>query len=1312
MAARRALRWLLFGIGLLLLLVVLLVAGIFYSDTVFRQVVSLAKPAIPGELRYTSLDGSLSGPIRLQDAYYEISGTVVTADELSFEIAPFSLFDGHVDLDDVRARNLAVTLAQGDDTQDQQPARPQDIVDALRLPVEISADEIRIDGFRLRSAQQETLLELEHFAAGLHWNDKRLDVRQLDANGPQVEADGRITLALARGERSNVNVDASWRGGPFPVQGNITAQGTAAELDTHLQLVEPAIASLDVTLRDIFDTPQWQGSLAVEELQPSRLRDNLPVETWAGTFRFNGNTQDTSIQGSAQGSWPPAKGIALMLDADVNAERARVNELQASVDAFGAEMHARGEVRYADELQYLARGSISRFSWPGMDERALQDVEFDIAGNADVIQGTAHAVAIGDAEGQLAVDGALRFADMRFKGDIKADDFQLNAGGTQVSIAELQGHASGTPQDYDANLRARLALDKLPQATVQLQVKGTDEQLSARLNDLQWLDGNATGTAELEWRDALSLQATIQGSGFRLGELDPQLAATVGGNITAHADFSGEHPNVRVQIHSLNGEVAGEPLRGSGVVRLADGRIRTPGLDIHLGNTRLELEDSSGAGFDFALEAPALGELHPGASGSISARGHFEGSLENPTLRLNASGEDFSWQAWRAESFEIDADIRNGGEQALSVNVNGDELVTPWLETRNARLEVKGDLGAHRIALSSSGAGKDAAGNLQLAAAGGLENDEWRGELQQLQLDHPATGEWQLREGATPSLTLGANNIDVPQFCLHGEQGEACLGPFNQDEDGWQAQSTLDAIPVGAIAGLLPPGLDFEGTINGRFRVSGDASGLDGQAAFNLSSGGILQSTGEGSETLLGWESGRATVNFDGRVAQAELNIDLQDGGRIHGRGRLDVPESGAMTIDANVRANLDNLQLVPSLVPELSRLQGRITADLDVNGPLDAPRIVGRAQLHDGSARILALGTTWQDVNLELVGEGREISLTGRAESGAGHIDVTLEGRDSGDGFVGTARVTGENFEAIATPEAKAIISPQLKIELQDRDLYIDGDVHVPFARIEPRDFAGGVQPSEDQVIVNTEEAAAEEGLRLHATVTTRLGDDVRVDAFGLTARLEGKLTVSKAPDQRPIGNGRLVIVEGDYEAYGQDLSLAKGEIIYSGQPLTNPGLDIRAERTIEPDTVAGVTVRGPLSQPTVSVYSDPPMPDTAAMSYLLFGRSLEEVTGEEESQVTSASLAMNLGGKKLLGRVGDKLGVEEVRIDRASDPQHASLVFGKYLSPDLYVSYGVGLYEAVNSFQIRYRLSSKWTLEAASGLSSSADFLYTIER
>lgn len=44
--------------------------------------------------------------------------------------------------------------------------------------------------------------------------------------------------------------------------------------------------------------------------------------------------------------------------------------------------------------------------------------------------------------------------------------------------------------------------------------------------------------------------------------------------------------------------------------------------------------------------------------------------------------------------------------------------------------------------------------------------------------------------------------------------------------------------------------------------------------------------------------------------------------------------------------------------------------------------------------------------------------------------------------------------------------------------------------------------------------------------------------------------------------------------------------------------------------------------------------------------------------------------------------------------------------------MSYGVGLFEPISTFRLRYLLSSRWTLTALSGRSAGADLLYGIER
>ncbi|HEX6929199.1 MAG TPA: translocation/assembly module TamB domain-containing protein, partial [Gammaproteobacteria bacterium] len=836
-------------------------------------------------------------------------------------------------------------------------------------------------------------------------------------------------------------------------------------------------------------------------------------------------------------------------------------------------------------------------------------------------------------------------------------------------------------------------------------------QLSADIDTLQWLDGSARGRVLLAWRNALDVDAQLEASGLALDALDAGIAGRIGGNIHLRAAFGGAKPDIALQIASLDGDIAGEAITGSGSLRLLDGKLMTKGLVVDAGNAHLELDDAV-SGFDFRIDVPALGVFHPGVGGQLRASGHFNGELASPTLRVDAAGSGVSWQEWRANAFQLDMEVVRGGEKDSIVQFEGNGIGTPFMEAGQLRMGARGTRGAHRLQMRVAGADTGGNGGLEIALEGAFENSAWRGDIGELRIEHPLAGTWQLAEPQSERiLRFEAKTWKIPEHCLLSSSGgSACAGAASQAQ-GWSTQGALRSVPVAVIAGLLPEGLDYDGAISGNFRVNARQR-IEGDASFTLTAGGIRQAAGEGAETLLGWIGGEASVRFRNESAHAQLDIDLVDGGEITGNGRLEMPPGEPSRIDAELRASLDNLRLVPSLVPELSRLEGRVTARLDIEGRLDQPRVRGEAQLRDGRARILALGTDWKNVTLDLAAAGREISMTGHAESGGGHIDIELDAQDTGDGLRGKARLTGENFKAVHTPEANIDISPRLALALQDRDLYIDGSVTVPFARIEPRDLSAAAQPSEDQVIVNAEKRAADDGLRVHVAVTTHLGDDVRVNALGLKAKMDGQLTVTQQPGGPATGNGRLVIVEGEYKAYGQDLTLAKGEIIYTGQPLANPGLDIRAERKPQPDITVGVAVRGPLAQPATTVYSDPPMSETEALAWLLFGRSIEQATGEEEGQISEAAIALGLGGQRLLGRVGRKLGVEEVRVEDVGDPERASLVLGKYLSPDLYVSYGIGLFDAVNSFRIRYRISSKWMLEATSGLKSSADFLYTIER
>jgi translocation and assembly module TamB len=74
--------------------------------------------------------------------------------------------------------------------------------------------------------------------------------------------------------------------------------------------------------------------------------------------------------------------------------------------------------------------------------------------------------------------------------------------------------------------------------------------------------------------------------------------------------------------------------------------------------------------------------------------------------------------------------------------------------------------------------------------------------------------------------------------------------------------------------------------------------------------------------------------------------------------------------------------------------------------------------------------------------------------------------------------------------------------------------------------------------------------------------------------------------------------------------------------------------------------------------------------------------------------------------------LGLDEARIDMGSSQNKAQFVVGRYVSPRLFLGYGVGIYEPISTLRIRYLLSARWSIEVITGDQQSTDLLWRIER
>lgn len=296
-----------------------------------------------------------------------------------------------------------------------------------------------------------------------------------------------------------------------------------------------------------------------------------------------------------------------------------------------------------------------------------------------------------------------------------------------------------------------------------------------------------------------------------------------------------------------------------------------------------------------------------------------------------------------------------------------------------------------------------------------------------------------------------------------------------------------------------------------------------------------------------------------------------------------------------------------------------------------------------------------------------------------------------------------GKRLPLTLEPYARLEVGPDLDIAFKAGELSVSGRVEVPRGDIEIKSVPpSAVSVSEDEVIVGVErEEPAIRSMLMDVTVVVG-EDEVLFDAFGVTGNLEGTLRIGNNMDTR----GALQLVDGRYEAYGQELDLRRARIQFVGA-LTQPYLDVEAIREVD-TVVAGIRLFGPVDAPETEVFSEPSMPQSDALSYVILGRPPR--SQGDEGQMSQAALSLGLTqASKITQGIGNELGIRNLILEAEGSGDQASVVASGYITDELSLRYGVGIFEPITTIALRYDLGRYFYLEAASGLAASLDVFYT---
>ena len=1206
----------------------------------------------------TGASGTLAGPLAVERLVVEHAAVRIEARGLRLDVVIRPLLNGELRFQELSASSVEVVLK---DREKPPPREPGFLPDFLQ----IDARDARLANLSLTLVNGERF-EAASARAAVDMTRWRIRLRELVIEDPAGRLEGNVALRATEPLGLRVVASGHWRLPDERVYRFAgVLRGNLDRLGTTVTLAEPANLSFSGTALALTEEPRIVGTLRFTEFDGSPWIEAGRFPQASGSIALDARRAAFGLDGtltSAVLETGPLRvqGAGKWLDSTL-----QIDSLRAWLPRLAASASVTGSVRLIAESapELTLTGEWSGLRWPLADAAAFES-----------------------AYGAFSVAGALPYA------------FDVRAAASAPDLPAVDFTAAGSVD------REQVALDRF---------------------DGQLMGGRLQGSGRLSWTGTQAWTARLEGQRLDIAAVRPDLPGRV--TFAGTAEGRGFTPAApwRVRLASLSGNVRGRALTGRGEVAHRGGTYELRGVRIANGASHVDLDGRWGSSIDLRWSADVrqLSLLHPDLEGELVSSGRAQGSPTRPAATAEARLKEVRFGAIGVKSLQASLDIDLTDDSESRVDLRAADVDLGALQLESASLAAEGRSREHSVELRFVSAGDDARRipgfQAKIAVAGDYlaEDARWLGNLHTAAIQFPDGGAVLLQP---VSLEVGRAALRAAPFCLASGEARFCVeGEWRAEPDSWRVIYSAQDWPLRRILHSLLGWREFDG----KLQASGWAAKEPGHAwiggttlLLDNPTLDIPRNQFRTERVALG--AGRLDVFAEPESIRATVAADVAENSRLTGEVIVRREPGLAVAefpLSGTLRAESPDITGLPILVPEIDRSGGRLDGLVSISGLLGSPRFDGEFHLREGLIHLYRTNLQLTGLTLDGRFKGDELVFEGSGSAARG--TMSLDGRFSWpeDVMTGQMRLKGDGLMIADTPDLRILASPDLLFAVGPDGYEVTGVILVPLARITPRDLSTTVTTSTDERIVGleVEDLGPSTLERLRSRIRVELGDNVRVNSFGLNATLAGEVTVITQPGDVVRGDGAIRVVEGEYKAFGQFVRITRGVLSFDMAPLNDPTLDLVAEREIRrEDIVVSINVRGTLASPFITLSSDPPMSQNEALSYLLTGRSINTLQSGEAATIDSAAQSLALsGGGLLLGGIGSRVGLDEVTVEQTGEDD-AAVVLGKYLSPNLFVSYGISIAEAINTIKLRYTLNKNWSLKAEAGLEQSADVEYRIER
>lgn len=1261
----RVLKWTLLAVLILIVVLVGLVSWVAGTRTGTEFAWHQAQRFMPASIHIDSVKGRLIGPLHVSGVDYDSDAMKAHVGSIDFDMDFSAIWHATVHIKHLDVADVDYTVTQTTADKPKQESQPFSMPEQINLPVAVVIDRVSLDHVKAVTAPDAKPVTIDSFRiVGAQLDNARWRVKSLTGHGPMFDLDAHAHVTPNSGYNTNLHAKAELRL-PDYAPLSATADITGSLDDLHLKADVDAPYNLQLTgqVTNALSKMAVDAEVQAQGVKTRKISKTLPRIAADADIRAKGPVDDLDLQASANVDSADYGKATLNGGLHYTPQSVGIKDLTIGLPATNGQLKANGQVALATGNTMDLTVDWSNLAWPLSAKPSYKSDH-----------------------GKVRLTGAL-------------NDYDLDTDLVWQVVGQTQG---------------------------KLAAKGSG---SLKAFDLKSLDisggpGHITGQAQAQWSPKLDVNAHLQGSHINPGAI----VANVPGDFNLDADVTarqtGQAIHADLKTLTAHGSLRHQPLDLKAKAKYLGDHVNVDTLHLVSGPATADVTGTFGwtpdAKLDgrWSIHSNDLSKIMPGLAGSLSTDGRVSGRFKAPDARAKLTARDVEAFGNKVDAADMKAKVDWSGESQSNVDLVVNGIDASGQKIRKVTLDLDGTPASHRLSLNLD---SDMA-RADLAMTGSLDKKAYREKftLRRLTAAYQDLAPWSLASKASGAVSASAQSID--NACLTSGDARLCLtGSHNAKRS--KAHIKLSDFNYDYAKSLFPDGLDVTGSVSGQVDARVPAGGSpEAKVDLQTSAGHVSMANPQGKAVrVLDMKPGhiRAHMANDGLDADVDLPLAGNDGIRAKasvasGHGSLlKHPLKGQLHI------GLASMGFISKLSPEVDTFDGHFAGDLQLGGTPAKPTVLGKIGLDASKIVLVTPGLTLTDVSLAAQGHGDSIDIKAAAKSGGGTLNVNGDMSLADQAQTVNLAIKGDHFQMAHIPDVTAYVSPDLKVAVTPSSVDVSGSVTIPEASITPKNLpeSGATTVSSDQVIVTEKTSKAQAAARaIHADVRVILGKKVHIEGFGLKADLAGNLRVVQQPGDVPKGTGAIHLNNGSYQAYGQSLDIQQGKILFAGGPVSEPGLDFKAARYPTEDVTVGVHVRGSLKHPRLDLFSDPSMTQSEQLSWLLLGRPLDDTNGKQSSLVARAALALGSSrGNKVLQNIGNKLGLDNVGIGSGAghSSSEAALTVGKYLSPKLYVGYGLGLFNQVSTVTMRYTLSSHWSLETeSSSEGSGGDIIWTFER